>query len=103
MIAPDSYKEKFIGKFEPEKAFKGTDSGVGYKDGKYASQPNGHAAFAGLITFLDDQVGDIMSKVKELGLEDNTIIIFTSDNGPHKAGGADPDYFNSNGVLRGYK
>ena len=44
-----------------------------------------------------------MDKVKELGLEGNTLIIFTSDNGPHKEGGADPDYFDSNGIYKGYK
>jgi arylsulfatase A-like enzyme len=56
-----------------------------------------------MVTELDDYVGDIISKLAELGLEKNTIIIFTSDNGPHLEGGADPDYFNSNGPLRGYK
>jgi arylsulfatase A-like enzyme len=56
-----------------------------------------------MVTELDDYIGEIISKLAELGLEKNTIIIFASDNGPHLEGGADPDYFNSNGPLRGYK
>jgi arylsulfatase A-like enzyme len=48
-------------------------------------------------------VGQIIKKLKDLGLYDNTIIIFSSDNGPHREGGADPDFFNSNGIWRGYK
>lgn len=103
LFAPDKYMNKFLGKFDPEKPFKGVDEGEGYKKGRYGSQDNPHAAFAAMITLLDDQVGEIMKKIKDLGLEDNTIIIFTSDNGPHKEGGADPDYFDSNGILRGYK
>ena len=87
----------------PEKEFKGTDGGEGFRKGNYGSQPFSHAAFAAMVTLLDVQVGEIVAKIKKLGLEENTIIIFTSDNGPHKEGGADPDYFNSNGVLRGYK
>jgi len=56
-----------------------------------------------MVSLLDKQVGDIRKKVEELGIAENTIIIFTSDNGPHQEGGADPNYFNSNADLRGYK
>lgn len=103
LVAPEAYMNKFIGKFAPEKAFIGTDSGKNFKKGGYSSQTYSHAAFAAMITLLDDQVGEIASKIKALGIEDNTIIIFTSDNGPHKEGGADPDYFDSNGPFKGYK
>ena len=48
-------------------------------------------------------MGEVVSKLKELGLDQNTIVIFSSDNGPHLEGGADPDYFDSNGPLKGYK
>ena len=56
-----------------------------------------------MITELDNTVGMVMAKIKELGLEKNTLVIFTSDNGPHAEGGADPDFFDSNGTLRGIK
>ena len=103
LFAPESYMNRFIGAYNPEKKFKGVDEGENYKNGGYGSQENGHAAFAALITLLDDQVGELVAKIKQLGLEENTIFIFTSDNGPHKEAGADPDYFDSNGTLRGYK
>lgn len=96
MIAPKEYMDKYRGKFLPEKVYKA-------KKGSYGKQLEGHAAFAAMINVLDDQVGEIMNKLKELGISDNTFIIFTSDNGPHGAGGADPKYFNSNGDLRGRK
>ena len=103
LVAPKVYMDKFIGKFDPEKEYKAKPYSEGLKKGEYASQPQSHAAFAAMVTLLDNQVGEIVSKIKELGLEENTIIIFTSDNGPHQEGGADPDYFNSNGILKGYK
>jgi arylsulfatase A-like enzyme len=56
-----------------------------------------------MVTLLDDQVGEVINKITELGLSENTLVIFTSDNGPHLEGGADPDYFNSNGIYTGYK
>ncbi|HEX2974676.1 MAG TPA: arylsulfatase [Bacteroidales bacterium] len=103
LYAREEYISKFKGKFLPEKAFKGTDEGPTFRKGPYGSQSEAHAAFAGMVTNLDDNVGAIIEKIKELGLEKNTIIIFASDNGPHLEGGADPDFFNSNGPLRGYK
>lgn len=103
LVAPEKYMAKFRGKFLPEKIYKGTDKGKRYKKGGYGSQDESHAAFAAMINILDDQVGEIYAKLEELGIAKNTLIIFTSDNGPHKEGGADPDYFNSNGKLRGYK
>ena len=52
---------------------------------------------------LDDYVGDIVAKLEVLGLTEDTLIIFTSDNGPHQEAGHDPVYFDSNGPLRGFK
>ncbi|HZS06208.1 MAG TPA: arylsulfatase [Blastocatellia bacterium] len=69
----------------------------------YRSQPTPRAAFAAMITRMDRHVGIILARLKELGIDDNTIVFFTSDNGPHKEGGADPVFFNSNGGLRGIK
>ena len=104
LFAPEEYMEKYRGKFLPEKEYKGADEGhPRYKIGGYGSQPESHAAFAAMVNLLDDQVGEILDKLKELGIDENTLVIFSSDNGPHLEGGADPDYFNSNGPFTGYK
>jgi arylsulfatase A-like enzyme len=58
---------------------------------------------AALITYLDREVGRLLDRLRELGLDDNTIIVFSSDNGPHREGGGDPDFFRSSGLLRGFK
>ncbi len=103
LFAPPAYMEKFRGRLLPEKSYQGVDGGEGYRTGAYGSQPEAHAAFAAMVTLLDDQVGEIVDKLKELGLYGNTVILFSSDNGPHQEGGADPDYFDSNGICRGFK
>jgi len=103
LFAKEEYMKRFRGKFDPEKSFNGTDDGPGFRLGSYGSQPEAHAAFAAMITQLDDYVGEIITLLSELGLESNTVIFFASDNGPHLEAGADPDYFNSNGQLKGYK
>ncbi|HPR30482.1 MAG TPA: arylsulfatase [Prolixibacteraceae bacterium] len=103
LIAPDSCMDKFRGMFLPEKSYQGTDSGERFRKGPYASQEECHATFAAMISLLDQQVGEIRAMLKELGLAENTLIVFTSDNGPHREGGADPDYFDSNGPFTGYK
>ena len=100
---PEEEIEPFLGKFEPEKSYKGCDGGPGYRQAAYGSQEHCHAAFAAMVNVLDRQVGELRALLDSLGISDNTIVIFTSDNGPHIEGGADPAYFNSNGGLRGIK
>ncbi len=75
------------------------DYGI-YKDQDWPEPEKGKAA---MITRMDRDIGIILSKLKKLGIDDNTLVIFSSDNGPHKKGGIDPDFFYSNGQLKGYK
>lgn len=58
---------------------------------------------AAMITRMDRDVGSIMDQLKSHGIDNNTIVMFTSDNGPHKEGGNDPKFFQSSGPLRGIK
>lgn len=92
--APDEYVKQYIGKFN-EQPYYGKN---GYASTKYPL-----STYAAMITYLDDQVGIIMKKIKDLGLDNNTIIMFSSDNGATFTGGMDADFFNSVGGLRGYK
>jgi arylsulfatase A len=69
----------------------------------YRSQEFPAAAYAAQITHLDSCVGVLVQKLKDLGLENNTMVMFTSDNGPHSEGGANPKYFQSSGSLKGQK
>jgi len=71
-----------------------------YSDKPWPQPQKSHAA---MITRLDRDVGRLFARLKELGLDENTIVFFTSDNGPHKEGGADPKFFNSSGPLQGFK
>lgn len=71
-----------------------------YADEPWSNPVKGHAA---MISRLDRDVGRLMAALAEEGLSENTIVFFTSDNGPHREGGADPDFFDSNGPLRGIK
>lgn len=73
------------------------------KKGAYGSTDRPMASFASMVTRLDHYVGEVMNLLDSLGIADNTILIFTSDNGPHKEGGADPNYFQSYGPYRGIK
>ena len=58
---------------------------------------------AAMITRLDRDVGVLLDQLKKYNIDENTIIFFTSDNGPHKEGGVKPEFFNSSGGLRGIK
>lgn len=78
----EHYKQKF------------TDDGTyeGSIWSRYNPVTHTHAQFAAMITRLDSYVGEIMAMLHKKGLADNTIVIFTSDNGPHEEGGADPTF-----------
>lgn len=73
--------------------------------GKYKGPlvKNPAAGFAGMMTRLDSQIGELMALLKKLGIDQSTVVMLTSDNGPHKEGGHMPQFFDSNGPLRGIK
>ena len=75
------------------------------KFGKYAGPEvqNPVAAFGGMMDKIDEDVGRVLDLIKELGLDENTIIMISSDNGAHREGGHDPEFWDSNGPLRGFK
>lgn len=90
----------------PEKPYRGrpgADYGPEMIIGMYCSQEHPHATFAAMVHRIDTYVGEIVQVLEELGIAENTLIMFTSDNGPHQEGGADPAFFNSSGGLRGVK
>lgn len=73
--------------------------------GEYADRdwPEPQKAFAAMMTRLDRDVGQLVDRLQEQGLAEKTILFFSSDNGPHREGGRDPDFTDSNGPLRGIK
>ncbi|WP_291923496.1 arylsulfatase [Chitinophaga sp.] len=91
---PDSAVQHYLGQFN-EQPYYGQQ---GYTPHKYP-----RSAYAAMITYLDTQIGIIMQLVASMGLDDNTVIMFSSDNGPTFNGGVDAAFFNSAGGLRGLK
>ncbi len=71
-----------------------------YKDRPW---PESARNLAAMISRLDRDVGSLLDRLRALGLDRRTLVLFSSDNGPHREGGNDPDYFDSNGPLRGIK
>lgn len=73
--------------------------------GDYANRnwKNPDKGQAAMVARLDRDVGRLLAKLRKLGVEQNTLVIFASDNGPHKEGGNDPDFFKASGPLRGIK
>ena len=102
VVPEDSIIQHFRGMYE-EVPHKGVDSGPMFRKGAYMSQEYPRATFAAMVTRLDHYVGQIVAELKAQGIYDNTLIVFTSDNGPHREGGHTPDFFNSNSIFRGYK
>ena len=93
----DSIVEAYRLQFQDDKNFKGSAGS------RYNAITHVHAQFAGMITRLDHYVGEVLDHLKAKGLDENTIVVFSSDNGPHEEGGADPTFFGRDGKLRGLK
>ncbi len=93
----DSLLAGYIDKFSNDPPWPGQEGS------RYNATTHTHAQFAAMISRLDAYVGQVLDKLDEKGLADNTIVIFTSDNGPHEEGGADPQFFGRDGKLRGIK
>ena len=93
----DSILNEYKAKFDPDKVYKGSEGS------RYNAITHTHAQFAAMITRLDYYEGEVLKKLKEKGLDENTLVIFSSDNGPHEEGGADPTFFGRDGKLRGLK
>ncbi len=73
------------------------------KEKHYTATKEVKANFVGMMKYLDDSIGEIVASLKKQNLLENTLIMFTSDNGPHSEGGFNPELLDSNGPLRGGK
>jgi arylsulfatase A-like enzyme len=105
IVPDDSLFQLFQGRY-PENPYVGSpgaDYGPDMEIGMYGSQEFPHATFASMVTRLDNHVGEIIHTLQKLGISERTLVLFSSDNGPHREGGADPDFFDSSGGLRGIK
>ncbi|MFS4491371.1 arylsulfatase [Maribacter sp. 2308TA10-17] len=85
--APQKWLDYYKEKFGDEKPYLGEKS--------YFPHQNPRAAYAAMVSYLDENIGKLIQQLKDENIFDNTLIVFTSDNGPSYAGGADPDFFDS--------
>jgi len=92
--APQDALDQYKGQW-PDPAYDGSRG--------YVAHDTPRACYAAMVSRMDASVGSILALLKELSLDDNTLVIFTSDNGPTVAGGSDPTFFSSAGPFRGLK
>ena len=90
---PDDSLAEYAGEFDD----------TPYLGGSYLPHPQPRAAYAAMITRMDRNVGRILDLIEELGIDDNTVVMFSSDNGPTWVGGSDLEFFDGNGPFRGRK
>ncbi len=90
--APQKWVDYYVTKFGQEEPYLGENN--------YFPQRYPHAGYAAMVSYLDWQVGQLVQHLKELGIYDNTLIMFTSDNGPTYNGGTDSPWFNSGGLFK---
>jgi arylsulfatase A-like enzyme len=105
---PDDALAAATGRYPEDKPYANAaadERAAGWQDVSlgYRSQPAPRAAFAAMIERMDRDIGGIVDLLRARGVENRTLIMFVSDNGPHQEGGADPVFFKSSGGLRGIK
>lgn len=105
LAAPAEFVEPYSGQFN-EVSYPGLsdpDNKPKFADyyPKAVAEPT--ATQAGMVTALDHYIGEIMSALEARGMAENTLVFFTSDNGPHEEGGADPIEIKASGPYRGGK
>lgn len=94
--APQNWIDYYVNKFGDEAPYYFKKEVGSYFPVRYP-----HATYAAMISYLDENVGRLIAYLKAENLYENTLIVFTSDNGPTSDGGADPEFFNSGGILQG--
>jgi len=90
--APKRWVDYYVNKFGDEEPYLGNN---GYFPHRYP-----HAAYAAMVSYLDENVGKLVQQLKDLGIYDNTLIVFTSDNGATYNGGTDSPWFDSGGPFK---
>lgn len=93
--APEEAVKEYLGRFAGEEPYLATS---GYVPSQYPL-----STYAAMITYMDKQVGRVLDALERYGLEENTLVMFSSDNGTTFNGGVRPGFFNSVGPLRGLK
>lgn len=105
LAAPEQFVKPYASQFE-EKRYSGMSTGKPHDQyAWYYPEPvdRPHATLAGMVTALDAYVGDVVRALEQMGIADETLIVFTSDNGPHDEGGGDPVFFKASAPYRGMK
>jgi arylsulfatase A-like enzyme len=105
---PDEAQAAAMGRYPEDKPYANAAAdgrATGWEDVSlgYRSQPAPRAAFAAMIERMDRDIGGLVDLLRARGIENRTLVMFVSDNGPHQEGGADPVFFKSTGGLRGIK
>jgi len=90
--APDRWVEYYVDKFGEEEPYLGEE---GYFPCRYP-----HATYAAMVSYLDERIGALINTLKEEGIYENSLIIFSSDNGPTFNGGTDSPWFRSAGPFK---
>ncbi|MEO6733475.1 MAG: arylsulfatase [Ferruginibacter sp.] len=100
IVPHDSVYQYYIKKFneQPLQDKPAKDDGE-----QHRFEPYPHAAFAAMVARLDQYTGEIMQAINAKSMAENTLVLFVSDNGPHREHGGDPEFFDNNGIYRGIK